>query len=211
GEGGGVPGGVVHLWGVAGAAADTGESAAVERYFWSAVCIAKALGRVVPDMACELTFVSDGLQEVTGGEALQPLKALLCGPCRVIAQEYAQVRARSVDVEPSLAAGGQLDRLVAELRAGGDAWVAHRGAPRWLRTLERAPLEAGAGGVRLRERGTYLITGALGGIGMALAEHLARSVRARLVLVGRSRLPGAAEWDGWLASHGGEDRVSERI
>jgi len=47
----------------------------------------------------------------------------------------------------------------------------------------------------LREKGVYLITGGWGGIGLALAEHLARKVRARLVLVGRSPLPPREEWE----------------
>ena len=38
---------------------------------------------------------------------------------------------------------------------------------------------------RLRERGVYLITGGLGGVALELAESLAHSARARLVLVTR--------------------------
>jgi NADP-dependent 3-hydroxy acid dehydrogenase YdfG/aryl carrier-like protein len=43
----------------------------------------------------------------------------------------------------------------------------------------------------LRQRGVYLITGGLGGLGLLLAEHLARTAAARLVLVGRSQPTGA--------------------
>jgi len=38
----------------------------------------------------------------------------------------------------------------------------------------------------VRERGAYVITGGLGEIGLELAEYLARTARARLVLVGRT-------------------------
>ena len=34
-----------------------------------------------------------------------------------------------------------------------------------------------------------LVTGGLGGIGLALSAHLARTAKAKLVLVGRSPLP----------------------
>jgi acyl carrier protein len=48
-------------------------------------------------------------------------------------------------------------------------------------------LEAPAGlPPRLRPRGVYLITGGLGAIGLHLAEYLARTVQANLVLVSRS-------------------------
>ncbi|MGX7829583.1 SDR family NAD(P)-dependent oxidoreductase [Actinokineospora sp. 24-640] len=48
------------------------------------------------------------------------------------------------------------------------------------------PTDAPATPVALRERGVYLITGAFGGVGRALARHLARTARARLVLCGRA-------------------------
>ncbi|EPH43453.1 non-ribosomal peptide synthetase [Streptomyces aurantiacus] len=57
----------------------------------------------------------------------------------------------------------------------------------------------------LREGGTYLITGAFGGLGRRVAEHLARAYRAHLVLLGRSPLSAADEaWAAELGAHGGQ-------
>jgi malonyl CoA-acyl carrier protein transacylase/acyl carrier protein len=53
---------------------------------------------------------------------------------------------------------------------------------------------------RLRQQGVYLITGGLGGIGLSLAEDLARRVKARLVLTGRTALPAREEWHDRLAT-----------
>ncbi len=78
------------------------------------------------------------------------------------------------------------------------------------RSISRPASERGPAG-RLRERGVYLITGGLGGIGLVQAEYLARTVRARLVLVGRHALPPREEWDAWLRAHTGRDAVSRRI
>ncbi|CAM3202084.1 hypothetical protein COSO111634_05965 [Corallococcus soli] len=47
------------------------------------------------------------------------------------------------------------------------------------------PGAMGAGHRVLRERGTYLVLGGLGRLGWLCAEHLARTVQARLVLTGR--------------------------
>ncbi len=57
-----------------------------------------------------------------------------------------------------------------------------------------APLhaEAGLSSLPLREKGVYIITGGLGGLGLIFAEYLAKKVRARLILVGRSA-PGEAQ------------------
>ncbi|NJN68208.1 MAG: SDR family NAD(P)-dependent oxidoreductase, partial [Chloroflexaceae bacterium] len=64
---------------------------------------------------------------------------------------------------------------------------------------------------RLRDGGVYLILGGLGGIGLTLAEHLARTRRARLALVGRSALPPRPTWAEWLAEHNEQDPTSQRI
>jgi thioesterase domain-containing protein/NAD(P)-dependent dehydrogenase (short-subunit alcohol dehydrogenase family) len=57
----------------------------------------------------------------------------------------------------------------------------------------------------------YLITGGLGGVGLTLADHLARSFQARLILVGRSALPLREQWDKWLAIRPTHDRTSRMI
>jgi NAD(P)-dependent dehydrogenase (short-subunit alcohol dehydrogenase family)/acyl carrier protein len=57
----------------------------------------------------------------------------------------------------------------------------------------------------------YVITGGLGGIGLVIARHLAETVQARLVLIGRSGVPPRAEWTRWLESHPTEDLTARRI
>jgi NAD(P)-dependent dehydrogenase (short-subunit alcohol dehydrogenase family)/acyl carrier protein len=66
-------------------------------------------------------------------------------------------------------------------------------------------------GGRLRAGGVYLITGGLGRVGLALAEHLARATKARLVLVGRTGLPEPERWDEHLATAGADDVMALRV
>src|SRR5205807_2673937 len=63
----------------------------------------------------------------------------------------------------------------------------------------------------LRERGVYLITGGLGGVGLILARHLAEKVKARLVLMGRRGLVERESWEGWIEEHGEEEGTSRKI
>jgi NAD(P)-dependent dehydrogenase (short-subunit alcohol dehydrogenase family) len=63
---------------------------------------------------------------------------------------------------------------------------------------------------RLRDGGTYLVTGGLGGFGRTFAEMLAREHGARLVLLGRSELPPREEWDEILES-GTDSRTARKI
>ncbi|MGA5285297.1 beta-ketoacyl reductase [Streptomyces griseoincarnatus] len=79
-----------------------------------------------------------------------------------------------------------------------DTTVALTPGSRWVRCYERdelPPVPADELPLRLREKGVYLITGGLGGIGMTLAEYLVRSCHARLVLTGMDAVPDPALWE----------------
>ncbi len=127
-----------------------------------------------------------------------PYAATLTGPCRVIPLEYPKVTTRLIDVtaNPAPAAIGA---LVDELyRPHDEPTVALRLGRRWVpgyETMAAAP--ASDSGV-LRRGGVYLITGGLGGLGLAMAEKLARECQAKLVLLGRHGLPERAAWPGIL-------------
>jgi NAD(P)-dependent dehydrogenase (short-subunit alcohol dehydrogenase family)/acyl carrier protein len=64
---------------------------------------------------------------------------------------------------------------------------------------------------RLRRNGVYLITGGLGGMGLVLAQWLAETVQARLVLTARTPLPPRESWQKWLVEHAEEHATSRKI
>jgi NAD(P)-dependent dehydrogenase (short-subunit alcohol dehydrogenase family)/acyl carrier protein len=81
-----------------------------------------------------------------------------------------------------------------------------------VQTFESVRLEDKVGQTpQLRQGGVYLITGGLGGIGLVIAEYLARTVKAKLILSGRSEFPSRSQWEQWLATHEQHDQVSEKI
>jgi acyl transferase domain-containing protein len=158
-----------------------------------------------------IDVVTNSVQEVNGAEELHPEQATILGACKVIEQELANITCRSIDVE-----SGNDQRLTEQLfrevtASNRDAFVAYRGSHRWVRTFEAFHPEPDPKRSTLRKQGVYLITGGMGNIGFALAEHLARNVEARLVLVSRNELPAREEWDQWLATHDEVDVVSRRI
>ena len=57
----------------------------------------------------------------------------------------------------------------------------------------------------LKKGGSYLITGGLGGIGLALAAWLAQVASARLLLTSRRSLPPRDAWEGLLAGPPGDE------
>ncbi len=183
---------VVHLWNLEG----EGFEAAQERGFRSLVRLAQALGGSSEPV--DLCVVAAGLFDVTGREELRPERATLLGPARVIPWELPHLSCRVIDVEPPF----DPDRLLREIDAGTTdvRAVALRGPRRWVPDWERVRLDGGAVvPPRLRQDGAYLVTGGLGGVGSEIAKSLAAAVlaaggRARLALLGRTRLPPREEW-----------------
>jgi len=126
-----------------------------------------------------LAVITQGLQPVSGDESPDPAQAAVLGAIRVIPQEFHGTTCRHIDVNASTSPA----RLADELLAAAEPGVAWRGSQRWVE--DYAPLPGAVPVQRLRSGGVYLITGGLGSLGLLLAEYLARTVNARLVLIGR--------------------------
>ncbi|MCC7416397.1 MAG: SDR family NAD(P)-dependent oxidoreductase [Acidobacteria bacterium] len=212
---------VLHLWSLDGGdpQASVASAFAAERAlgFDSLLHLAQALeGTAAPSV--RIGVVTCGAQEVTGDEPLSPGAAVALGLCRVIPQECPGITCKSIDLgEPQarLHRGGARTAgwLVSELLAeDGDRMIAYRGDHRWVLRFAPLPLPPAAGRPPLlTPGGVYLITGGLGDIGLNMAEYLARTCGARLVLTGRSPLPAREQWDAWCAAHPAADPASARI
>ncbi|MEJ1169510.1 type I polyketide synthase [Variovorax sp. CCNWLW235] len=189
-----------HLWSLDGGRPAPPHADALEAGYFSLLALVHALDALgLPGRApTVLTIVTDGLEDVSGTEALVPAKATLLGIAKVVGQEYPSVSCRVIDVvlpAPESAAESDVARRVADeaVSAKDDFVVAYRGPHRWLKSYEPLPKQAAT--PRLREGGVYLITGGMGGVGLALARHLSRAWKARLVLLGRTPLPARGDWE----------------
>ncbi len=109
--------------------------------------------------------------------------------------------AKVVDLGPLPASDAELAQqarhLVSEAaHADGPALLAYRSGRRLMLGFDEASAAAPDAGIQglLRAGGTYLLTGGLGMIGLALAQSLATSHQATLLLLGRHDLPPRARW-----------------
>jgi acyl transferase domain-containing protein len=189
---------------------------AAEAGFYSLAYLAQGIGQRVGVGRIEVVVVSNGVVEVAGEEEVRAEKATLLGPIKVMRQEYPQVKSRYIDVIIPPPGSWQEERLIKQLigdlsNKSADQVIAYRGNHRWVQAYEAvrsAPAPVGAG---LRPGGVYLITGGLGGIGMVMAEYLAHSVKARLVLTGREGLPERSEWDRLVGQPQGDEEKRRNI
>jgi acyl transferase domain-containing protein len=173
--------------------------------FHAALASLQHTARLLPTTAVDLVIVTTDMQDVAGLGRVEPAKAAVLGLVKVAHMEFEAVRCRSVDfagdASPDLAAR----QLIAEITSGGAGeQVAYRGRKRWAWSFADISVTAPPGAPPvLKERGVYLVTGGLGGLGLVLAEQLARWVRARLVLIGLEVLPERADWPKVLAAFPG--------
>ncbi len=104
-------------------------------------------------------------------------------------QEYVNLDARSIELDPAYSVAEAAGALAGELnRPSAEVQSAHYDGRRHIASY--APTHATAAPA-YPEGGSYLITGGLGGVGLTLAAHLARRGAARIVLTSRTGVTAA--------------------
>ncbi|MDQ1352316.1 MAG: family NAD(P)-dependent oxidoreductase [Acidobacteriota bacterium] len=217
-----IPRRVIHSWNVTSEEEQVEVEKMEESAIYSLIYIAQAAGKQGLKDPMQILVISNNLQRVTSEEKLHPAKAALLGPVKVIPREYFNIDCRSIDI--LLPGPGShkeellIDQILAEFTIDtSDKVAAYRDEYRWVQVVEPVRLEHPFPqhdnhiNPLLQEKGVYLITGGLGGIGLTLAEHLAKKTKARLILTGRSTFPAREEWNQWLTTHSQEDPVVKKI
>lgn len=187
--------------------------ATVARDYTSLVFLARALSACSRPM--RLAVVTAGVHALDADHDAVPARALLHGASRVIPRELGTTTTIAIDVELDDPAGGRATPLEALLREldgeAADDTVAYRRGQRWTRRFESVRLPP-ATASPWRADGVYLVTGGLGGIGLAVAERMASEAPGvALVLVGRTPLPPEQEWARLLQDDATDRAVRRRI
>ena len=226
---GNVPVHIVHLWSLTGNHTDHGNRngngenklapETLERTqdmgLYSLLHIARAIGNNSISSHIQLGVITDHMQPVTGEEELCPEKATILGPVKVIPLEYPNIKCLGIDViEPGpdkQKVDVIINNLLMEFSADFSDYrvVAYRGAYRWIESYEPIRLNSSPipyKGQRLKEKGVYLVTGGFGGMGFVLAENLAKTIKARLILVDILNPPPGKLSEKWFT---GTDRKKD--
>lgn len=177
---------IVHCW--SGATAGNDQRPLDERaaaLVNGLVVLVRSFLAHMPDDGSEFIVVTSGIGAVEADDRVQPDRVAIPALCRVFAQEYPMHGFRVID--PGTADEHPLNRLMTEIEAGGHApLVALRGPHRWVPAFEPIAKGEAQPPRPWRDHGVYLVTGGLGHIGSAIAEHILASVSATVVLLNRN-------------------------
>ncbi|MGO9936235.1 MAG: SDR family NAD(P)-dependent oxidoreductase, partial [Terracidiphilus sp.] len=203
---------ILHLWPVMPEGVSTSLKEIEDRCFFGPLFLVQALAsQDITDL--EIALVSNRMQKVAEEPVRNPARAVLLGPARVIPKEFPGITCRSIDLDfESERADEFAALLVNEMNSSRDnATVAFRNGQRYVEAAEPLTLADAPPHIRLEKGGAYLITGGLGGIGLVVAEQLAREFKATLVLVTRSALPPEAQWESSLNNNSLGDTEKAQI
>src|SRR5262249_15889624 len=133
---------VMHMWSVTPNKRGPYEASDLEtsqsRGFYSLLFLAQALGAQRINCPVTMAIVSNDMQGVAGERERRFEKATILGPCRVIPQEYPDIKCRSIDILlPDSPEEKQklIDTLLSEFSEDApDNVVAYRGGHRWVQT-----------------------------------------------------------------------------
>jgi thioester reductase-like protein len=153
-----------------------------------------------PDAAKLVLLTSGAVRTGPAQRTHHPLPSTLWGLGRVIALEHPDLWGALLDLDPDTVtdtdtAADTAADAVLDLTADEDQY-AFRGTGRLVARLRPTPPESlpAPASARPHRPGTVLVTGGLGGIGLAVAEWLARTGTERLVLAARTPLPPESSW-----------------
>lgn len=168
--------------------------------FWLPMAAARLSGAPL-----RLLCVASGLTLAAGQGELAPEKSQLMGPLLLIPEEYPAIATAAVDVHALTPA--EVARAVAPwLNAhwSGAVCCAWRDGQWWQREITARVQSAPTARIMpdLGRSSWALITGANGGMGRAIAEHLARVYHCNLILLVRDPVLPRARWDEEIAAGG---------
>lgn len=205
-----LPDRVVHLWPL------TGKEAArtalnrfahnLERSFYSLFFLIRGLAERDGLQNVHVLTVSNGARQVFDEAVHAPEKATLDGPALVAPHEAGSLTVSTLDLDEASVTSESASKDALAARIFGECRTSPRTCTLAIRNDVRYELnwqrnhqsvtktEARASGTAIESGGLYMITGGLGGVGLALAEALASQAPVKLLLVGRRGAPPRSEW-----------------
>lgn len=131
-------------------------------------------------------------------------KSTLVGMIKTISHEMPSISTKVIDVASKDDKKLQASQIVQEWNDIKEGVVAYRGNKRFVPRLKKVELlKENKNETLLIEKGLYIITGGLGGVGQQITSYLLKEKRANVILLGRTSL--------FEEQHYQDGNINERI
>ena len=125
---------------------------------------------------------------VSGGDEQQPFNGL-AGLLKTARLENPKIIGQLIETAPGEDDRAVLDKLQDNSRSPFDSYVRYRNGKRYVSNWSEVEVSHETASILWKDRGTYLITGGAGGLGLVFANEIVHQVKdATLILTGRSPL-----------------------
>ena len=168
--------------------------------FYPAVFLAKSAGSKAIGVEIRIVTLTEGVSSVIGTEYIQPSKAPIISASKILPEEYSNVKSRVIDITGTTSENNLINikafthQLIRDVQACPDQpLISYRGIRRFVPAFTERPIKKVD--PRLRDKGVYLITGGLGGLGLAIAGAITdQCEQPRFILFSRTKLPSRKLW-----------------
>jgi acyl-CoA synthetase (AMP-forming)/AMP-acid ligase II/NADP-dependent 3-hydroxy acid dehydrogenase YdfG/acyl carrier protein len=167
---------------------------------WSLLFLVQALAKThKKDYNIQLMVISTQAQGIDPNDLIAYENTPLLGLLRTIPYEMPWLYCRHVDLQ-SESVDINRELILRELQAvTKEPEITYRQQKRWIPRLKKVDIAQNLPEkIPFRVGGMYVITGGLGGIGKKIATYLLSNFQARLLLLGRTKLPPQNEWESYL-------------
>lgn len=141
-----------------------------------------------------LAVLTNGLNQVTGKDVIHPTKGTMLGALRVIPHEIPKIKACVLDIgfNEDIKNDYLLSFITNKNNYALEPNYSIRFSYLWKETIEPVVQENQDRSSLINDNDIILISGGLGGIGLAIAKEIAKKHRVKFILVNRSGLKGTA-------------------
>ncbi len=179
--------------------------------------ISRALANYQPNAEVKITVLSNYLANIMPTDFVDPLKALVLSPAKIIPSEMNTLRCKVVDIPYPFGNDSEhsdyAEKVINEMfYKTDDALVGYRYAERWTRDITSLVTnEKTVSNTQLVDKGTYLIVGGTGGIGLSIAAEMSSRINGNFILVHRKDFPKKEVWSEWISTHGENNDIVKKI
>lgn len=219
--------GIIHFWGVEISdvknPADFMDGQIFYNGLYGGIFIAQALSHVSPHSTVSWAVITTEVHFVLGNESINLLKNGILGLCRVLPLEDRKIHMCHIDVDVSISSDTLIrysneiihqvtENFLCENAKKIPLISALRYKKRWALFYRQVDVPDGSFSTFTVNSGVYLITGGLGGMGMAFAKWLCeKNSNITIILLSRMNFPDQREWNNWIENHSSEDSISKKI